>query len=494
MSSSSVHFIAADLGASNGRVLQADWDGARFALAELHRFENGPTAVQDRFYWDVLGLWRSIKEGLARFAAQSQGAPAAIGIDTWGVDFALLDRAGRLLGNPVHYRDARTNDLEAKLFGVVPADQVFATTGIQFMQINTLIQLYSMYLARDPQLDAAATLLMMPDLFHYWLTGRKTVEYTIASTSQMLHAADRRWATGLLAQLHLPTHILPPIVAPGTTLGPLLPEIVAESGLAAAPDVIAAGTHDTASAVAAVPGLDESSAYISSGTWSLMGVETAQPIINEAAQRLNFTNEGGVGNTIRLLKNIGGLWLLQESRRQWARQGESYSWEDLSRRAESAIPFRSIIDPDAPDFLAPGNMVDAIAAYCTRTGQPAPESVGDVTRACLEGLALRYRWVLGALEELVGHRLETIRIVGGGSQNRLLCQLTADACRRPVVTGPVEATALGNILIQAIATGHLSNLSEGRAAIAASIEQEHFDPRPADGWDGAYARFVDLGE
>ncbi len=489
---SAVHFIAADLGASNGRVLQADWDGERFTLSELHRFENGPVAVRDRLYWNVLGLWRSIKEGLARFAAQNQAAPAAIGIDAWGVDFALLDRAGHLLGNPLHYRDARTNDVEAKLFGVVPAEKVFATTGIQFMQINTLIQLYSMRLASDPQLDAAATLLMMPDLFHYWLTGRKVVEYTIASTSQMLHAADRRWATGMLAQLHLPTQILPPIVAPGTHLGPLLPEVVDETGLAGAPAVIAAGTHDTASAVAAVPGLDERSVYISSGTWSLMGVETGQPIINDAVRRLNFTNEGGVDNTIRLLKNIGGLWLLQEARRQWARQGESYSWDDLSALAEAAAPFRSIIDPDAPDFLAPGNMVDAITDYCKRTGQPAPESVGEVVRCCLESLALRYRWVLAALEELVGHRLETIRIVGGGSRNRLLCQLAADACQRPVVTGPVEATALGNILVQAIATGHLSNLREGRAAIAASIEQEHFEPRPADGWDEAYERFEAL--
>lgn len=486
------NFIAADLGASNGRLLLARWDGARFVLEELHRFGNGPVAVHDRLYWDALGLWREIKTGLERYAATVDTAPAAIGLDTWGVDYALLDATGRLLGNPVHYRDARCNGMQERAFGVVPSDKVFGETGIQFMQINTLIQLYAMRDQGDPQLDQAATLLMIPDLFNYWMTGRKVVEYTIASTTQMLNAAERRWATGLMAKLNLPTQILPEIVPPGTTLGNLLPVICDETGLKTAPPVIAPGTHDTASAVAAIPGLDERSVYISSGTWSLMGVEIAQPIINEAARRLNFTNEGGVANTIRLLKNIGGLWLLQESRRQWARGGNDYSWESLLAQAEQATPFRSIIDPDASDFLVPSHMVDAIAAYCRRTGQPAPESVGAVVRCALESLALRYRWTLGALEELVGHTLETVRIVGGGSQNRLLCQFTADACQRPVVTGPVEATALGNVMVQAMATGHLGSLAEARQAVAASISQEYFTPGPAAGWDEAFGRFQAL--
>ena len=489
---STMNFIAADLGASNGRLLLARWDGARFSLEELHRFGNGPVAVHDRLYWDALGLWREIKSGLERYAAMVGDAPAAIGIDTWGVDYALLDATGRLLGNPVHYRDARCNGMQERLFSVVPQENVFAQTGIQFMQINTLIQLYAMRYQGDPQLDHASTLLMVPDLFNYWMTGRKVAEYTIASTSQMLHAAERRWATGLLAKLQLPTHILPEIVAPGTTLGPLLPAICDETGIKGAPPVIAPGTHDTASAVAAIPGLDERSAYISSGTWSLMGVEIAQPIIHDAARRLNFTNEGGIANTIRLLKNIGGLWLLQEARRQWARSGHDYSWAEMLAEAEKAKPFRSILDPDAADFLAPPHMVDAIAAYCRRTNQPAPESVGEVVRCALESLALRYRWTLAALEELVGHRLDTVRIVGGGSQNRLLCQLTADACQRPVVTGPVEATALGNVMMQAIATGHLGSLAEARQAVAASISQEHFTPGPAAGWDDAFGRFQQL--
>jgi rhamnulokinase len=489
-----VNFIAADLGASNGRVLLARWDGARFDLQELHRFPNGPVEATGRLYWNALGLWSDIKAGLARYAAQEQTSPAGIGVDTWGVDFALLDRAGRLLGNPVHYRDARNNGMLERAFATVPSATIFAQTGIQFMQINTLFQLLAMRQENDPQLDAAHTLLMIPDLLHYWLTGRKAAEYTIASTSQMLHAADRRWATGLLAQLGLPTTILPEIVPPGAVLGPLRAAVCEETGLRGDPLVIAPGSHDTASAVAAIPGLDAASLYISSGTWSLMGIETAQPIINEMSQRLNFTNEGGVANTIRLLKNIAGLWLLQEARRQWQREGHNYSWDDLMAQARAAEPFRALLNPDAADFLAPGQMVDAIRAYCTRTGQPAPETVGQVVRCCLESLALRYRGVLEALEQLAGHRLETLRIVGGGCLNRLLSQFAADACRRPVVTGPVEATALGNVMVQAIATGHLASLEEGRAAIAASITQEQFDPGPDAGWDDAYARFLKLTE
>ncbi len=485
-------FLAADLGASNGRVLAARWDGERFGLHELHRFPNGPTHVLGRQHWNLLGLWSEIKTGLDRYGAEFGKQPAGVGIDTWGVDFGLLDKAGHLLGNPVHYRDKRTDGMQEPLFSVVNRADVFGQTGIQFMQINTLIQLFSMWRQRDPQLDVADCLLMIPDLLHYWLTGCKAAEYTIASTSQMLHARERRWATGLLARLQLPTHILPPIVDSGAILGPLLPDVADEVGISATTPVIAVGSHDTASAVAAVPGLDERSVYISSGTWSLMGVEVAQPIINAQTLGFNFTNEGGVGHTIRLLKNIGGLWLLQESRRQWQRAGRDYSWDELLALGDKALPFRSLVDPDAEEFLNPPDMLAALRGYCARSGQPEPESVGQVVRCCLEGLALRYRWVLEVLEGLVGHRLEVVRIVGGGSQNRLLCQFTADACQRPVVTGPVEATALGNVMVQAIATGHLAGLTEGRAAIAASIEQEHFDPGDPAGWDEAFVRFAEI--
>ncbi len=495
----SVNFVAADLGASNGRVLLGRWDGERFALEELHRFANGPVTAGGRMYTDVLYLWTEIKNGLTRYASRDTAPVAGIGVDTWGVDYGLLDSAGRLLGNPVHYRDARTNGIFDRTFPIVSRAEIFAETGLQFIQLNTLFQLVAARLEGDPQLDYAHTMLLMPDLFHYWLSGEKIAEYTIASTTQMLRAHDRQWAFDLLRKFNIPTGMLPNIVPPGTVVGPLLQQVVQETGLAAGMPVIAVGSHDTASAVAAIPGLDEHSVYLSSGTWSLMGIETAQPIVNQKAQELNFTNEGGVNNTIRLLKNITGLWLLQESRRQLEREGRAISWQQMLAEAEQAQPFKCIVNPDAPDFFEPSSMIDTIRAFCRRTDQPVPESVGEVVRCCLESLALRYRWVVNALEELLasadgvpGPRLTSVRIVGGGSQNRLLNQFTADACGRLVVTGPVEAAALGNVMLQAVATGHLKNLAEGRAAIARSIEQEQFEPHPGQGWDDAYGRFLAL--
>jgi len=486
------NFIAIDLGASNGRVLLGRWDGSRFDLHELHRFANGPINVLGSLHWDVLQLWSEIKTGLARYAQQWNQPLAGIGLDTWGVDYALLDSAGRLLGNPYHYRDARTDGMVERAFELAGRDAIFNATGIQFMQLNTLYQLLSMVEQRDPQLAAAETLLMLPDLFHYWLTGRQVAEYTIASTSQMLDARSRTWSGDLLTSLGIPSAILPPVVMSGALLGELRGEIVAEAGLRDAPPVLAVGSHDTASAVAAVPGLDGRSAYISSGTWSLVGVETPQPVIDPRVLALNFTNEGGVSGDIRLLKNVTGLWLLQESRRQWQRAGHDYTWGELMALAADAPPFRSLIDPDARDFGSPGDMPAAIRATCRRSGQPEPESVGAVVRCCLESLALKARWVIEALETLLGHPLETIRIVGGGSQNHLLAQWTADACQRPVVAGPVEATALGNLMVQAIATGHLPNVAAGRQAVAASVELHHFEPGAAGPWEEAWGRFLRL--
>jgi rhamnulokinase len=415
---------------------------------------------------------------------------AGIGVDTWGVDFALLDRAGRLIANPITYRDPRTDGMIERVFAQVPRQAVFARTGIQVMPINTLYQLMSM--AGDSQLAAAKTFLLMPDLFHYWLTGALAVEYTNATTTQILDCRARRWATELLDQLSIPSHFLPPIVAPGTILGDVLPDVLGETGLRGPVPVIAPGSHDTASAVAAIPGLDTSSAYISSGTWSLVGVEIAQPILSDDALALNITNEGGVANTIRLLKNVAGLWLVQESQRQWQREGTTYGWEQLLTLADQAAPFSSLIDPDAADFLHAGDMPARVRAFCQRSGQPAPESIGAVVRCCLESLALKYRWVIEALERVAGLRITTIRVVGGGSQNRLLCQFTADACARAVVTGPVEATALGNVMVQAIASGHLPDIAAGRRAIAASISQRTFEPRANEAWERAYARFAKL--
>jgi rhamnulokinase len=486
------NFLAVDLGASNGRVLLGRWDGDRFALQELHRFANGPVSVAGHIHWDVLRVWDEIKTGLGKYTAQIGGPLAGIGVDTWGVDFGLLDKNGRLLGNPYQYRDVRTDGVPDKMHARVPFSRMFQTTGIQFMSINTVYQLYSMTLSHEPQLAAADMMLMMPDLFHYWLTGRKAGEYTIASTSEMLDARTRTWAADLIAELGIPTHILPPLVSPGTILDNLRPDVMSEAGFEQTVPVIATGSHDTANAVAAVPDLDEHSVYLSSGTWSLMGVEIPQPVINEASLAFNVTNEGGVANTIRLLKNISGLWMLQESRRQWQHEGHDYSWDDLLALAAQAQPFRSLVDPDAPDFLNPGNMVAAIRAYCQRTGQPQPETVGAVVRCCLESLALRYRTVLKGMETLTNRRFEKILIVGGGSQNRMLSQFAADACEVPVVAGPVEATALGNIMVQAVATGHLADISTGRKAIAASFPRQTFAPHPADAWRDAYGRFCAL--
>jgi rhamnulokinase len=413
-------------------------------------------------------------------------------VDTWGVDFGLLGRDGTLVAPPVHYRDARTNGMMDRVFAVVPRDEVFRVTGIQFMQINTLYQLYSLVAAKSLHLRDASALLMTPDLFHYWLSGRQVAEYSIASTSQMLDARTRTWSASMLERLGLPVAILPPVVMPGTVLGPALEAVAGEAGWKTPVPVIAVGSHDTASAVAAVPDLDGSSAYLSSGTWSLMGIETAAPVITPASLALNFTNEGGVAGTIRLLKNIMGLWLVQECQRIWEAEGKTYGWAELTALSEGAPAFRSLVDPDAADFLAPGDMPAAIRAFCRRTGQPEPDSVGAVIRCALESLALKYRIALGDLETLAGRRLEAIRVVGGGCQNRLLNRFTADACQRPVVAGPVEATALGNVMLQAVATGVLRDVAEGRCAVAASVTRETVDPGPPGPWNDASARFRKL--
>jgi rhamnulokinase len=490
--STTANFIAVDLGASNGRVLVGEWDGVRFGLRELHRFPNGPYNVMGRMHWDVLQLWGEIKKGLARYSMEFPTPPAGIGVDTWGVDFGLFDQAGQLLGNPVHYRDSRTDGIMERLFSRLPAREVFARTGIQFMQFNTLFQLYSMAESKNPQLNYASTFLMMPDLFHYWLTGRKAVEYSIASTSQMLDCFTQTWDVDLLDQLGIPTGILPEIIQPGTILAPLHGLVAAESGLPTTVPVIATGSHDTASAVAAVPGLNSESLYISSGTWSLMGVEIPKPVVNEEVRSFNFTNEGGVGKTIRFLKNITGLWLLQECRNQWQREGKDYTWEELLHAAAGAPAHQCWVDPDAPVFLCPPHMPGAIQNYCRQTQQKPPEGIGAIVRCCLESMALKYRVVLEALEKLTGRKFLTICIVGGGSQNQLLSQMAADACNRKVITGPVEATALGNLMVQAIATGHLKDIQSGRQAIAASTTLDEFVPSGDSEWDKAFQRFREI--
>lgn len=490
--SETANFAAVDLGASGGRVMLGRWDGARWHLDELHRFVNRPVSLAGHLHWDVLSLWAEIKTGLARYVADFDSPLAGIGVDTWGVDFGLLDAAGHLIGNPYHYRDSRTDGMVERACQLVPSRRIFQETGVQFMQLNTLYQLLSMTEVNDPHLEIADTLLMIPDLFHYWLSGRKASESTNASTSQMLDSRQCSWSTGLLADLNIPTHILPPVLAPGTVLGDVQPAVMAEVGLRQSVPVVAPGSHDTASAVAAIPDLDSASVFISSGTWSLVGVEIKEPLLDDRVLSLNFGNERGVAGTIRLLRNVTGMWLLQESRRQWTREGHTFSWEQLETLAEQADAFRSLIDPDAASFRNPGDMLSAIGAYCRNTGQPEPATVGEVVRCCLESIALRYRQVLDALESVTHRRLEVIRIVGGGSQNRLLCQLTADVCQRPVVAGPVEATALGNLTLQAIATGYVADILAGRQAIAASVERHWYEPRPEVDSEEAFHRFCAL--
>ena len=463
------HYLAFDLGAESGRAILGTLDAGRLAVEELHRFPNTPVRVFDALYWDTLRLWHEIQRGLAVAGRERRLHIDGVGIDTWGVDFGLLGADGALADNPRHYRDARTNGVMEKLFAIVPRPEVFAQTGIQFMQLNSLYQFYALKLAGSPVLAAARTLLFMPDLFNYWLTGVARAELTIASTSQFYDPRRKTWAMPLLERLGLPTAILPEIVAPGTLLGPLLDLIAEPAGLSGV-RVYATGCHDTASAVAAVPAEGSNWCYISSGTWSLMGAELDDPIINEQVLAQNLTNEIGAAGKVRFLKNIAGLWLLQECRRAWALEGTEYTYGDLVRMAASARPHLAYIDPDA--FLEPGDMPRKIAAHCRATGQKPPDTPGEFARVILESLAERYRQVLDSLESLAGRRFDIIHIVGGGSRNALLNQFVADATGRTVVAGPGEATAIGNVLIQAIGAGELSGLAEARALVRQSFPAE----------------------
>ncbi len=474
------------------------FDGERLRLEEAHRFPNAPVRVPtvngETLHWDVLRLWNDIQEGLRKAASQHSSALSGIGVDTWGVDFALLDESDALLGNPVHYRDARNDGMMARVFETVPREEVFDATGLQFLPFNTLYQLMALKSQNSPQLQTARTLLMMPDLLHLWLCGVKAGEYTIASTSQMLDARTRGWHEGLLQRLGLPSNILPDIIAPGTTLGRVRAGLASHIGVASEVPVIAPGSHDTASAVAAVPAEGENWAYLSSGTWSLMGIELRAPLLNARVLQRGFTNEGGVAGTIRFLKNIAGLWLVQECRREWARAGDEYSYDELTQRAGEAAPLQCFVEPDDASFAAPANMTQAIREFCLRTGQTPPDGIGATVRCCLESLALKYRRVLEQLEELRGARLEVLHIVGGGTQNRLLSQMTADCLGRPVICGPVEATATGNILTQALARGELNDVADIRAVVRRSFPLETFEPniRARTEWESAYERFLRL--
>ncbi|MBW3636910.1 MAG: rhamnulokinase [Armatimonadetes bacterium] len=486
-------FAAVDLGAESGRVIAGRFDGQKLNLEVAHRFANTPARAGGTLYWDVLRLWSDIKDGLARVARE--GEISGIGVDTWGVDFGLLDNRDQLLGIPVHYRDARNDGMIELAASLVPQSEIYASTGLQFLPFNTLFQLLSLKNSGSSQLDVAKSLLFMPDLLHFWLCGVKKSEDTIASTSQMLDAQTRFWDKDLLRRFDLPTQILCDIVPPGSVLGNVRDDVALRLGLKSKTPVIAPAGHDTASAVAAVPWESgASSAYLSSGTWSLMGLELPAPLISPQSQELGFTNEGGTGNTIRFLKNIAGLWLVQECRRAFAREGNEISYADLTTMAEMAGDDGPFVEPDDARFAAPPSMPDALQNYCRETGQKVPQSQGELVRCCLDSLALKYRWTFEKLELLRGQKLDTLHIVGGGTQNRLLSQLTADCLGVPVICGPVEATAAGNILIQAMARREIGGASDIRAVVRHSFQTETFEPNPNERarWDEKFARFVNF--
>jgi rhamnulokinase len=487
-----LNFIALDLGAESGRVMAGQFDGSRLKVSEAHRFTSLPVRLPDGLYTDVLHIWSELKHGMALAARSSRGDIAGVGVDTWGVDFALLDRQGALLSNPYHYRDSLTEGILPKAFRLVSRAEIFERTGLQFMPINTLYQLYALRLRGSPLLDNAHRLLMMPDLFNYWLCGKPVNEFSIATTSQCYDPRRKSWAKAMLEKFGLPTHVFGKIVQPGTVLGSLLPQVAEETGLTGHVPVIAPGCHDSALAVAAVPAQNRDFAYISCGTWSVLGAELQAPCINGQSLAADFTNEGGVAGTFRFLKNLTGLWLVQESKREWLRRGEENSYAGLTKMAASSAPFRSIIDPAYREFGRPGDMPDRIRDFCRRTGQQVPESKGEVVRCALESLALSYRKTLERLESILNRRLDPVHIVGGGTQNRLLCQCAADATGRRVVAGPVEATAIGSIVMQAIALGRIGSLEQGRELVRRSFELEVYEPRDSGRWDDAYGRFVKL--
>ena len=477
-------YLAFDFGAESGRAVLGYLQSGILTTEEVHRFPNEPIACGGSLRWDVSRLWLEVRKALARV---DNVELAGIGVDAWGVDYALLGERGELLENPYHYRDRRTEGVMEEVLEKVSREEIYLATGIQFMPINTLYQLFVAKRDAPNVIAAAKQLITIPDLFNYWLTGNAICEFTNATTTQMVDPVKRAWAAGLMGRLQLPSHLPAPIVEPGSIVGTLLPDIAGQTSLAGT-TVIAPACHDTGSAVAAISARD-GTAFLSSGTWSLLGTELDSPVITPDALRLNFTNEGGVNGTTRLLKNVMGLWMVQGCRQSWAAQGHSYDYRELTELASRETSFRHLVDPDDESFLHPTDMVAAIDGFCTRTHQPVPREPGAYVRAVVESLAFKYRVVLRNLEQVTGKRIEQIRIVGGGSNNRLLNQLTADATGRRVLAGPVEATALGNIAIQILATGGAASLREVRAIVERSFPTEVFDPLETDKWDQQAERF-----
>jgi rhamnulokinase len=484
--------LAVDLGAQSGRVVLGRYDGERLTVSEVHRFPNVPVATRGVLHWDVLRLFGDILEGL-RAAGVEGGSIDSVGVDSWGIDFALLDREGRLLQNPLHYRDRRRADAVEAALSIVPARELYERTGIQHLPINTIFELAALAAESDQMLEVADTFLLIPDLMHYWLGGRPVVERTNATTTQCWDVIERAWAFDLLERLEIPARPFPEIVGPGTDLGQLTDDIAESTGLAGA-KVIAPATHDTGSAVAAVPFRNPRSAYISAGTWSCVGVELEHPVVDDRTFAFNITNEGGVGETFRLLRNVTGLWLLHESRRAWALDGHEFGFDELVSLAHDAPPLRSLIDPDDERFAPPGDMPRRIREFCLETEQEEPKEPAAVARCILESLALGHARVVKLLEEATGSEPEEIHVVGGGAQNELLCQWTSNAAGRPVLAGPVEAAAIGNLAVQAIALGELASIEEARDVIRTSFEPVAYEPEGTEEWEEAWDRFRRLGD
>ncbi len=481
--------LAFDLGASSGRGILAALEDGKITLKEIHRFPNNGVKVRSTLYWDVLYLFDQIKQGITN--AKLEGGFDCIGIDTWGVDFGLLDAEGNLIGNPVTYRDSRTDNIPEELFETICAEDVYKRTGIQIMNFNTLFQLYYMCKYKKGEIDRAESLLFMPELLGYFLTGIKKNEYTIASTSQMINPNTRNWDYELLEKVGIKKELLGEIVMPGEKLGKLTEEICEELGLEPV-DVVAVGCHDTASAVVAVPTEVDDFVYISCGTWSLFGTELNSPVVTDEAYKSSYTNEGGYGGKIRFLTNIMGLWLIQESRRTWNRQGNDFSFNDLEKAALACEPFKCFIDPDYPEFGKPGDIPARIQKYCEKTGQYVPQTVGEIVRCIYESLALKYYHSFLNLKKISGKDFESINIVGGGTKDPLLCQMAANACNVTVYAGPIEATALGNIAVQLIAIGEIKDLKEARKIIKNSFDTKQYEPKDVDAWQKAYEQFKTL--
>jgi rhamnulokinase len=482
-------YLAFDFGAESGRAVLARLHAGLLTTEEVHRFPNEPVEYSGSLHWDVARLWLEVRRALAKL---EEVELAGIGVDAWGVDYALLGERGELVQNPYHYRDARTRGVMEEVFRRVPREEIYSATGIQFMPINTLYQLFAAKRETPNLLKSAETFLTIPDLFHYWLTGVAVCEFTNATTTQMVNPVTRTWASDLMKRLDLPVDLPARIVEPGSVIGPLLSTLTRSNGLSATP-VIAPASHDTGSAVAAISARD-GTAFLSSGTWSLLGTELDAPVLTAEALRLNFTNEGGVCGTTRLLKNVMGLWMLQGCRQAWIGQGQVYEYRELMELAAREAPFRHLVDPDDDSFLRPADMIDAINKYCAKTHQPSPASPGAYVRTVLESLAFKYRLVLHNLEQVSGQHTTQIRVIGGGSKNRLLNQFTADATGRRVLSGPAEATALGNIAIQILATGEATSLQEVRGIVDRSFPTQVFEPADTDRWDKEAERFQQYSE